>query len=107
MYVNTGVLLCCVLICYVNKTDISVQPAGYHSCQIKSSGSASFRRSDTRAILIGDIMTTNHSLVLEINERVTGWIVVSWKIWCSGFTNYPRHFCQCMLFMLCQFQETN
>ena len=49
---------------HVSRSDSFVQPAGYHGCQIKSYGSASFRRSDTGAIMIGDIITTNHSLVL-------------------------------------------
>ena len=54
----------------MNRSDSFAQPAGYHGCQIKSDGSASFRRSDTCAILIGDIITTNHSLVLaEIKGR--------------------------------------
>ena len=61
---RTGVLLCCVLICYVNRSDSCVQPVGCHTCQLKSEGSASFRRSDTVAILIGHIITTNHSIVL-------------------------------------------
>ena len=54
---TTGVLLCCLFICYVNKSDSFVQPVGYHNCQIKSDGSASYRCSDTGAILIGDIIT--------------------------------------------------
>ena len=49
------VVLCCVLICYVNRSDSFVQPVGYYSCQIKSDGSVSFRRSDVDVILIGDI----------------------------------------------------
>ena len=59
--VRTGVLLCCVLICYVNRSDGIVQRAAYHSCQIKCDVSASFRRSDTGEILIGDIVTTDYS----------------------------------------------
>ena len=59
--VRTGVLLCCVLICYVNRSVGFVQRAAYHSCQIMSEGSASFRRSDTCAILIGDIVTTDYT----------------------------------------------
>ena len=59
------VVLCCVFICYVNRNNSYIQPAGFQSCQIiKSDGTACFRRSDTGAILIGDIITTNHSLVL-------------------------------------------
>ena len=61
---RTGVALCCVLICYVNRSDSFVQPVGYHSCQTKSDDSAYFRRIHTGAILIGDIVTTNQSLVL-------------------------------------------
>ena len=61
----TVVSLCCVLIYHVNRSDRFVQPVGYHSCQIKSDGSVSFRRSDTCAVYIGDIIMTNHSLVFE------------------------------------------
>ena len=54
---------------YVSRSDSFVQPAGYHSCQIiKSDGSASFRRSDTGAILIGDQSPSGFSR----NERVAG-----------------------------------
>ena len=54
----------CDLICYANRSDSFVQSVGYHSCHIKFDGSASFRRSDTHAVLIGDIITTIHSLIL-------------------------------------------
>ena len=56
------------LICHVNKSDRFVQPVEYHCCQIKSDDSASFWRSDTVAIIIGGIITTNHSLVLAENK---------------------------------------
>ena len=68
-------MLCCVLICHVNRSDSFVQPAGYHSCQIKSDGSASFRRSDTGANLIGVIITTNLSPVLA---EMKGWHGGQW-----------------------------
>ena len=58
------VVMCYVLICYANRSDSFVQPTGYHSFQIKFYGSTCFRRIDTGAILIGDIVTTNHCLVL-------------------------------------------
>ena len=48
----------------MNRSDSFVQPAGFHTCQIKSDGNAYFRRIDTGAIVIGDIPTTNHCLVL-------------------------------------------
>ena len=58
-------MVCCVFICYVNRSDSFVHLAGYSSCQIKSDGSASFRLRDTGAdILMGDIITTNHTLFL-------------------------------------------
>ena len=61
------------MICCVNRNGNFVQPAWYHSCQIKSDDSSSFRRSDTGAILSGDIITTNHSLVLaEMNRWQDG-----------------------------------
>ena len=53
------------LICHLNKSDSFVQPVGYHSCQIMSDGSASFWRNDTFAVIIGSIITTNHSLVFS------------------------------------------
>ena len=68
-------MLCCVLVCHVSRSDSFVQPAGYHSCQIKSDGSASFRRSDTGAHLIGDIITTNLSPVLA---EMKGWQGGQW-----------------------------
>ena len=57
--------VCCVLICYENRSDSFVLPVGYHSCQIMSDGSAYFQRIDTGAMLTGDIVTTNHSLDLR------------------------------------------
>ena len=68
-------MLYCVLICYVNRSDSFVQPAGYYSCQLMSDGSASFRRSDTSAILIGDITTTNPTSVLA---EMKGWQGGQW-----------------------------
>ena len=65
-----------VLICYVNRSDSFVQPrSGYNRCQIKSDGSASFRRSDAGVNLIGDIIATNHSLVLA---EMKGWQDGQW-----------------------------
>jgi len=62
----------------VNRSDSFAQPAGYHGCQIKSDGNASFRRCDTGAILIGYIITTNHCLVLaEMKGRQD-------RQWCFG-----------------------
>ena len=45
----------------MNRSDGFVQRAPYHSCHIKCDGNASFRRSDTVAVLIGDIVRTEYS----------------------------------------------
>ena len=66
MYKNSCFVVL-LLVCNVNKSDSFVQPVGYHRCQIKSDGSASFWRSDTVAIVIGRIITTNHSLDFSRN----------------------------------------
>ena len=98
-------MLCCVLICYVNRSDSFVQPAGYYSCQLISDGSASFRRSDTSANLIGDITTTNPTSVLA---EMKGWQGGQWFLGKCGVLDSRIVYvsCQCVLFMLFQFQET-
>ena len=91
------------MLCNVNRSYVFVQSVRHFSCQTRSVDIAVLRRSDTDAIFIDDFITTNNSLILiEIKGRK----VVSWKIWCSHFTNFLRHLCQCMLYMQWAFLDT-
>ena len=74
----------------MNKIDSFVEPVGYHSYQIKSDGTASFRRSDTESILICDRITMDsrflENVVFYFNEFSTALLSVPAIHACSPFT---------------------
>jgi hypothetical protein len=48
----------------VNRSDVFVQQVRFHSCQTVTGVGGCFLRTDTGVNLIGDVVTTTHSLVL-------------------------------------------